>query len=211
MIDVSNNNGHINWVAVRRAGHRIAAIKASEGSNHYKGTFYDDRFFRYNMAAAKANGILPCPYYFARPGTSAKAQARHFLELCHSHLGYGAGKLILDIEDADKHSNALVREWVAEFCSILESVIHRLTPIYSYSAFLHIFESEFVHHPLWVANYDEKPGIPPGGIGAWPKNHVYAHQFTDRGECPGIVGHVDISHRFVPLRKFQIRRKITWK
>lgn len=211
MIDVSNNNGHVNWKEVAKAGHKIAAIKASEGSNHYSGHFYDDAFFTYNMAGAKANGILPCPYYFARPGTAPKPQARHFLSLCHSHLHYNAGKLLLDIEDDAGLSDAKLNEWVREFCETLESVLHRLTPIYSYSAFLPKFGHIFVKHPLWVANYDGKPGIPSGAIGAWPKSMVYAHQFADNGQCPGIKGPVDLSHRFVPLRKFQIRRQITWK
>src|SRR5205823_1217499 len=103
--------------------------KASEGSDHYAGHFYDDAYFTYNMAAAKANNILPCPYYFARPGTSAKQQARHFLEICHSHLSYNAGKLLLDIEADAGLSDFQLIEWVREFCEVLESVTHRLTPI----------------------------------------------------------------------------------
>lgn len=211
MIDVSNNNGHVNWREVHKAGHKIAAIKASEGSNRIHGRFYDDAFFRYNMASAKANRILACPYYFARPGTSAVAQARHFLAICHSHLGYGSGLLLLDIEDDAGLSDSALRVWVRDFCSVVESVVHRPTPIYSYSAFLPKFGTEFRSHPLWVANYDHSPRLPHGSIGEWSRKMVYAHQYTDVGTCPGIVGHVDISHRFASLRKFRIRRHITWK
>lgn len=210
MIDVSNNNGHVNWEKVAAAGHKIAAIKVSEGSNHYPDTFYDDAFFRYNMAGAKANGILACPYFFARPGTSAEKQARHFLTLCHSHIYRGAGKLLLDIEDKAGLSQTALIDWVADFNGVLQSVIHSLTPIYSYSAFLPQFGSAFVKHPLWVANYDGKKGLPPNSTGEWTRKMVYAHQFTDNGTCPGIEGKVDLSHRFATLGSFKIGRRITW-
>ena len=209
MIDVSNNNGHVNWEKVASAGHRIAAIKASEGSNRFRGTFYDDAFFRYNMTAAKNNGILPCPYFFARPGTSAESQARHFLTICHTYIHKDAGKLLLDIEDSAHLSDAQLIEWVTDFTGILQSVIHSLTPIYSYSAFLPKFGHVFTKHPLWVADYDGKPReIPPSGD--WPKKMIYAKQFTDKGSCPGIQGNVDLSHRFATLGSFKIGRRITW-
>lgn len=210
MIDVSNNNGHINWEKVAASGQKIAAIKASEGSNRYEGHFYDDVFFRYNMLAAKANGILPLPYYFARPGTKANVQARHFLELCRPYLRPGSGKLILDIEDNAGLNDEQLRSWVAEFCETLQTVTHTLTPLYSYSAFVHNFGSRFIKHPLWIANYDGSKEIPRNGIGSWPVSMVYAHQWTDKGSCPGILGFVDLSKRYKSLAKFKLGRKITW-
>lgn len=209
MIDVSNNNGHVNWAGVRSSGHKIAAIKAAEGSNNSE-SFFNDAFFTYNMLGAKANGILACPYYFARPGTPAERQARHFLEIAHNHIHKGAGKLILDIEDSAGLGNPALIEWVREFCSVIESVIHSPTILYSYTAFLEKFGNVFVHHPLWVANYNETGALPPHAIGAWSRKMVYAHQFTETGRCAGIDGNVDLSRRFASLSGFTIGRRVTW-
>lgn len=206
MIDVSNNNGHVNWQLVYRAGHRIAAIKASEGSESFHGTYYDDAYFRYNMLAAKENGILPLPYYYGSPTWSGKTQARHFLEICHSHIGRGNGRLILDIEETYGVSNEELQTWCKEFCETLESVTHDNTIVYTYTAFTSNLGSSLIKCPLWIANYDFQAKLPPDAIGAWPKKKVFGHQFSDKGHCEGIEGNVDLSHRFVSLYRFKMGR-----
>lgn len=207
MIDVSNNNGHVNWKEVHKAGHRIAAIKASESSANFHGSYFDDAFFRYNMIGANANGIVACPYFFAHPTWDAKAQARHFLSLAgrFSHEKNN-GKLILDIEQTNNVADIKLREWVAEFLHVLQSVVRYRPIIYTYSAFAPKFGREFVAHPLWIANYDNRAGLPPNSRGEWNKQNVWAHQFTDMGTVKGISGHVDLSHRFAALRHFKTRR-----
>lgn len=210
MIDVSNNNGHVDWAKVAASGHKIAVVKASEGSNRFADHYYDDRFFHYNMIGAKANGILPCPYYFARPGTPAVPQARHFLEISRTYVRKGSGKLLLDIEDTGERTSAELIHWVTEFCETMQSVLHTLTPLYSNTAFLENFGRRFVKHPLWVANYNYKPQLPPHAIGDWPRSMVYAHQYTDKGSCNGIEGNVDISRRFVSLGHFKLGGRFTW-
>lgn len=211
MIDVSNNNGYVYWWSVRRiGGQKIAAIKCSEGSNLYSETFYDDLYFHYNMLGAHRNGIVALPYFFARPGTSALDQARHFLERCRPYIRRGAGNLVLDIEDAGGLEPPVLRAWVRTWLSIVGSVTRQKPIIYTYSAFTRNLGTEFVEYPLWIANYDGKQNLPPNSIGAWKPKNVYAHQWSDKGSCYGVIGNVDISRRYVSLRKFKIRRKISW-
>ena len=63
-IDVSNNNGSINWSKVKKDGYQFAYIKASEGTN------FNDTLFDSNVKKAKASGIHTGAYHFGRPSGS---------------------------------------------------------------------------------------------------------------------------------------------
>ncbi len=72
-IDVSKNNGYINWEAVKSDGISFAFIKATEG---YPETYYEknnevvknflDKNFIENMTNAINEGIYVAPYHFIR-------------------------------------------------------------------------------------------------------------------------------------------------
>ncbi|MGD9657375.1 MAG: GH25 family lysozyme, partial [Methylocystis sp.] len=57
-IDVSKNQGNIDWEQVRDAGVSFAIIKATEGGDR------TDSKFAYNWAAAKAAGVPRGAYHF---------------------------------------------------------------------------------------------------------------------------------------------------
>lgn len=74
-IDVSHNNGHINWKAVRSTGIDFAMIRAGHGTA-------EDREFQNNIRGAIANGIDCGAYWFsyAVNRREAVAEANAFLK-----------------------------------------------------------------------------------------------------------------------------------
>jgi lysozyme len=72
VIDVSHNNGAIDWKAVAGAGIALAFLKASEG------TGFTDPLFVRNQGAARAEGLMVVPYHFVDAGDDPISQARFF-------------------------------------------------------------------------------------------------------------------------------------
>src|SRR6478672_5782106 len=60
-IDVSNNNGSVNWSSVYGNGARFAFAKATEGN------YFQDAYFNGNMNNGKNAGLKMGAYHFARP------------------------------------------------------------------------------------------------------------------------------------------------
>jgi GH25 family lysozyme M1 (1,4-beta-N-acetylmuramidase) len=88
-LDVSNNNGAINWTKVAHAGFRFAFGKATEG------TAYSDKTYTTNRNGSEGAGLVFGAYHFARPAgaslaaatTSAITQANHFLAVAAPQPG----------------------------------------------------------------------------------------------------------------------------
>jgi lysozyme len=199
MIDVSEFQGHIDWAKVHSSGVKVAAIKAGEG------LYEKDLFFDYNYPAATRAGILACPYFFAHPKLDPKAQARHFVKLVgENRMKRGMGRLGLDLEVGEGDSPEQLQKWALAFCGVIDPLIRCKMIIYTYSAFAPGIGKALIDHPLWIANYNGKKGVPADGIGDWKRRSVIAHQFTSTGKCPGIEGNVDRSYRFTKtLRRFK--------
>ncbi len=97
-LDVSNNNGAINWTKVAHAGYHFAFGKATEG------TAYSDKTYTTNRNGSEGAGLVFGAYHFARPAggglaaatASAIKQANHFLAVA----GPQPGELppVLDLE-----------------------------------------------------------------------------------------------------------------
>src|SRR4051812_9597232 len=97
-IDVSHNNGTINWAAVATNATRVdfAYIKASEGVG------YTDPTFKVNAEGAKKAGIKIGYYHFASLNTlndvpDAKAEADYFMSIIKTAPSVDL-PYILDIE-----------------------------------------------------------------------------------------------------------------
>ena len=80
VIDVSHNNGTINWSAVAKDGIILAFIKATEGN-----TFVDPQFV-INRKNATDAGLMVIPYHFMR-GQDALTQAKNFIKNANLQAG----------------------------------------------------------------------------------------------------------------------------
>ena len=103
-IDVSENNGHINWEAVKAAGVKFAIIRLGYGNCHLDSMFYE------NINGAIDAGLDVGVYYYsyALDEDMALNEARFLIEtledagLYNEKLPMG---IWLDMEDADGYKS----------------------------------------------------------------------------------------------------------
>ncbi|MBR0466879.1 MAG: glycoside hydrolase family 25 protein [Clostridia bacterium] len=97
-IDVSDNNGKINWAAVKAAGVDFAILRIGYGNDDVG---QDDKRFEENVAGCEANGIPwgAYIYSYAMSEAEAKSEAAHMLRrLKGKKPSY---PVCFDMEDAD--------------------------------------------------------------------------------------------------------------
>jgi GH25 family lysozyme M1 (1,4-beta-N-acetylmuramidase) len=187
-IDVSHYQGAIDWEKVASADITFVSIKATEGSS------YTDPDFEYNWKASLRAGIVRTAYHFAHPSISASDQAVYFVDAVIAAGGYDNNatmQLMLDLEDADKQSPAVVWAWVQAFAAAVKARVGR--PIIIYTGYYFWRDSvgdphENLDAPLWIAAYIPTPLIPV----AWPTWTFWQH--ADNGTIPGISGRVDVDY-----------------
>lgn len=187
-IDVSNNNGSVDWrkVSADRQEIRFAYCKATEGAR------FTDGLYAQNRSGCKTRGILFGAYHFARPHTDAVAQAKHFAEIARPR----AGDLIpmLDLETSDGLPVADVRRWVAAFLAALDK---RGIPCGVYTtpslAELAPQTQGVAKRPLWIAHvgWGGAPRVRPPTIPS-PWKHGAFWQYSWKGRVQGVRGEVDM-------------------
>ncbi|MGH7092723.1 MAG: glycoside hydrolase family 25 protein [Stellaceae bacterium] len=188
VIDVSHNNGAIEWGAVAGAGITLAFVKASEGTG-----FVDPRYAD-NRAAAEAAGILVVPYHFIDAAPEAVSQARHFIAAAGLAPGMPA---MLDWETA-----ADVSDLVALGAAVAETTGRDPIGYYGWTR-LRAPAPVLSRWPLFLPEYPQgntpgdyaslvrrAPRLPPGRDLARPYDF---HQYTPAGQVSGIAGPVDRS------------------
>ena len=190
-IDVSENNGDIDWDKVSEDPQQIkfCFVKATEGTS-----IRDSKTF-YNMSKAFDYGIPVGAYHYCYPQGAeddAKDEAQAFLD-CLGSLPDASLGHALDIEvnpESMKPEKLLawVEEFIAEFFSLIPD---QPFYIYSYPSF---FTKNFpkIHmlgrFPLWVANYGvTKPLL----LNGWNEYKIW--QYSCKGRIKGIEGDVDLS------------------
>lgn len=174
-IDVSNNNGHVDWAKVAHAGYRFAWCKASEGLT------FNDQFLAENVHGARAHGIKIGAYHFLTPAGSAAGQAWHFASRLQA-VGLHHGDLlpVVDVEMA-----GVSMADVGQFVSELHSELGTRPVIYTFPAFTH-WTSTF-GCKLWIANFGvSHPTIPA------PWHEQEAWQFSSSAHVPGVARLCDV-------------------
>jgi GH25 family lysozyme M1 (1,4-beta-N-acetylmuramidase) len=187
-IDVSQNNGKIDWERVKTNNPKIefAFIKASEGIG-----YYDKRLIENATNAHKA-GIKVGYYHFATLNktdviSDSKSEAEYFLTLI-KNLPQSDLPLILDLERNDaKVPPASVLKYINNFFACLGS--HKYA-LYSYTPFLNA--NLPANHglgkiPLWIAAYTPTLKLPRG----WDKQWLW--QYDNKGKIAGINANVDVN------------------
>eukprot|EP00051_Salpingoeca_urceolata_P027099 m.480036 g.480036 ORF g.480036 m.480036 type:complete len:238 (-) comp21674_c0_seq1:203-916(-) len=184
--DVSHYQGTVDWNKVKGAGASFAFVKATEG------TSYTDTTFKRNWEGMRAAGIARRgAYHFGHPGSSASAQASHFVSTVGSMEN--SEVLVLDIETSDNQGPSEVAKWCGEFLS----AVMKLSKLPASRVYVYTGEwfwdpkaggsSVASAHPLWVSGYTSSPPMPKG----WSSWTYW--QYTDKGSVPGVDGGCDVS------------------
>jgi lysozyme len=182
-IDVSNNNGQINWSAVAGAGYAFAIAKVTEGTN------FVDSTFATNWAQIKSSGLVRGAYHFAHPDDNkAEDEAKFFLDTIQQQVGalQQGDFLALDLETGSGDLGAWTLDWLRTvkdragfrpflYCSPGFMSAHGICDV-----------KELGNYGLWLADWEGNEPSPPAPwqlLGLWQDN--------DTSSVPGISGEVD--------------------
>lgn len=188
-IDVSNNNGAIDWPAVAADGVSFAVAKLSEG------TYFRDGFFAANWQGMKAAGLVRGAYHFAMPSQSgATAEADYFVD-AFGLLGTGLepGDFVaLDLEDPAGRGD--LSSWTLSWLQHVEARLGFKPMVYTSPGYAQAHglanRPELADYGLWCASWGLT--TPPPAPAPW--NLVAIHQYAvgPDGAVAGVSGEIDL-------------------
>lgn len=190
-IDVSEDQGTVDWPSVAAAGVCFAFIKATDGQD------YVDPKFKQNWAGAKAAGLLRGAYHFFRAEDSPEVQAQWFWQTV------GAASelpMVVDVEESMNQTVEVVAANLQTFLATLQQWTGNQKPmIYTMPDFWNSLGTDaFGGFPLWVAEYGvNQPRVPNG----WTQWSFW--QNSESGTVAGIQGSVDLDVFSGPLSALQ--------
>ncbi|NVK35970.1 MAG: glycoside hydrolase family 25 protein [Rhodobacteraceae bacterium] len=184
-VDVSNNQGEIDWQDVAADGMTFALIKASEGVSII------DPFFKSNWQGAQSAGLRCGAYHFFHPTDSVRPQADNFLHALGTvSFERAFFPAIIDCEVIPANMTG------TQYASCLNDFIAALglpVMIYASPGFWNGLGNPRVTcggkcPPLWVAEYTnaDQPRFPA----PWTGFDIWQH--SDTGRVRGIQDDVDL-------------------
>ena len=167
-IDVSALQGDLDWKQLAASRLRFAFARASLGADAPD----NDKRFKANWEALKANGIIRGAYHVFWPGDDPLQQVQRFMETVT--LEPGDLPPVLDVEETPKMPalpNSAWIEGVHIWLTEIEKRTGRRPIIYTNMNYWqkHLCDDAgqppawTARYPLWVASWDaDKPTLPPG-------------------------------------------------
>lgn len=173
-IDVSGNNGHIDW-SDWKGRISFAEIKATESLT------FEDAQFETNWVAAAALGLHRFAYHFGHPGKNPASQAAFFSRRV-KQFGLKAGdQFVLDLEVNDSLPPSAVSFWARTFCHEMNRLNpgHRII-VQTFPAFARLGNCALLGAwHLWTMNWDvPKPELP---VGPWHDWALWQHHEGTNG------------------------------
>lgn len=178
-IDISNNNGSINFSSVKADGVEYVYVKSSEGAT------FKDRTMKPFYNECKSLGLKVGAYHFLVGTSSPEAQAQNFYSMIKDY----DWDLIpmMDVETNFSGLANYVERFIVEFKKLSPLTLG----IYSYTSFIEYIEDAkdiIKDMPFWEANYNNKP---------WNlKSNFFTnrigHQYTETGSISGISEKCDV-------------------
>lgn len=210
-IDVSSNNGTVDFRGARARGASFAITKATESTG-----YVNPYFGRAQIRAITSAGLVPGAYDFLEPSPShsGKSEAAFFTNAI-GHAGFGKGWLppAADIEQTQL-SSAGTCHYLGEWVHLVKRNLGVKPMIYGSPGFFASYLAGcawLAHYHLWVASYGvSSPQIPS------PFTRWTLWQYTPSASLGGTVGEpFDVSKvhdgraALVRLRVRQLPRRAT--
>ena len=178
-IDISNNNGAINFNGVKNSGVECVYIKATEGTtfqDSYKSAFY---------GGAKSIGAKVGFYHFLVGTSAPETQAENFFNEIKDYEND-----LVPMLDVEVNFGGL-NDYIARFIARFNQLTNMEIGIYTYTSFLneYIDVARFKDFKLWEANYNNIPwNLPSNDF----TNRI-GHQYTEKGTIQGVNGVCDVN------------------
>lgn len=187
-IDVSNNNGAVNWAKAKADGVDFAWVKATEGRT------FDDSHLLVNLHDARKVGVHVGAYHYAQPGAnSAAVEADHFLRVYRPQPGDLLP--VLDFEVPGGMSPQAMSAWAIRWMDLVGEGLGTEVVLYTYPYFLRdrMDVGMLKGRKLWYADYTGKPG--KFNYSSFAKGmNLVAQQYTSRAHVNGVNGRVDMNY-----------------
>lgn len=191
IIDLSNNNGRINWPLLI-PNVKAVILKSSEGVG------YEDPSFLKNAKSATVAGIPWGAYHFAtwnkKPvERDAVEEGNYFLSVLKKAPETPSFGLWLDVESNHPipYTKKEMVTYMKTFIAVVQGAGFEIG-VYGSPGFLNSYLPEnhpFANLKLWVADYT---GAINRVVGNWTP---FLHQYTENGNIPGITGKVDLNRK----------------
>jgi lysozyme len=182
-IDVSSWQGDIDWDAVAASGVKLAFVRVNHGLAQI------DAKFAFNWSEARRVGLVRGAYQYYEPGESTSAQAQLLLDKL-GPLEPDDLPPVLDVEEAGSRTPTQLTAAIAAWLDQVTAATGRRPIVYTSPSFWKDkvgAPSDFVDHPLWIANYNVTcPLI------AEPWTRWDFWQKSSTGTVAGISGPVDL-------------------
>ncbi len=188
-VDLSSNNAHdgaasFNAATYRRAGHRIVAIKVSEGAS------YVNPYWAGWAASSIAAGLQVVYYHFASNTAPANQQAVHFASTLKASRLFrpGTDRVFLDVEQGSMLVDPV--SFRKDFEATMVTAGFSRLGVYSDAGYFEQWGPGLrpTCGDMWVAALG-LPGHVPAGW--WMPQ--WAHQYTFTGRVQGVIGPVDLN------------------
>ena len=202
-IDVSENQGTIDWAQVKAAGVEFAVLRSVLKSGK------TDRQFAANLAGCRAQSIPVSVYkytYATTPGAAA-LEAQQVVDLLRGS-GMSGTTVWWDVEDRGT-LQPLGREMLAACIRAAQAVVEAAGYRFGLYVGLYVYNERwfdfnaFADVPLWVARYYAGDNVMQ--FSAMPREDkepdvgrdLYMWQYTSTGRVPGISGNADLDLCYV--------------
>lgn len=179
-IDISNNNGSIDFSRVVADDVGYVYVKATEGK-----TFQDSKMEGF-YNECKRNNLKVGPYHFLVSTSSPEEQAENF----YKKIKDFEWKLI-PILDIETEFEGLC-DYVLRFINAFKELSPLQLGIYTYTIFIdniQDMQNTIKDYPFWEANYNSNPWNLPSNFFT---NRI-GHQYTETGEILGVSGKCDVN------------------
>jgi GH25 family lysozyme M1 (1,4-beta-N-acetylmuramidase) len=178
-IDISNNNGSIDFGKVAADGVEYVYVKATEGQSFKDNTmesFYNE---------CKNNGLKVGAYHFLVGTSSPEAQAENFYSMIKDYDWD-----LVPMMDVETNFDGL-SYYVERFITKFKQLSPLTLGLYSYTSFIeYITDAEEIikDMPFWEANYNNDPWNLTSNFFS---NRI-GHQYTETGNISGVSEACDI-------------------
>jgi GH25 family lysozyme M1 (1,4-beta-N-acetylmuramidase)/putative transposon-encoded protein len=193
-LDVSRNQGTINWNQVYNAGYRFAFAKATLG-NSAPPQYIDDNFTS-NMINGRSAGMFMGAYHYAYPQLHDPVdEANFFLSVAKPYITSGYLRPVLDLEEGNSLSTAALSDWVIQWMNTVKNSTGVEPILYTTCSYARVELSSSIHnYDLWIASPSCTTAVSPdtytgpwSGIweGKWKFWQYYDPQPKDCGANSG--------------------------
>lgn len=182
-IDISNNNGSIDFAKVKAAGVEYVYVKATEGQS------FRDKTMAPFLNACKELGLKVGAYHFLVATSEPEAQAQNFYAMIKDY----EWDLVpmMDVETMEGFTEEMLCDYVKRFKATFEQLSPLTLGIYSYTSFIEHLDGASVAikaMPFWEANYNNDPWNLPDNFFT---NRI-GHQYTETGSIDGVAEKCDV-------------------